>query len=92
MNLHEILFKATKFILIDKILKRLTITTHADSDALFETAILTAISVDSEDAALLILGARTILNLLLDAPTKEALRITNKTLVNLTVTVRRRPR
>ncbi|KYQ58623.1 hypothetical protein ALC60_02268 [Trachymyrmex zeteki] len=75
-----------------KILKRLTITTHADSDALFETAILTAISVDSEDAALLILGARTILNLLLDAPTKEALRITNKTLVNLTVTVRRRPR
>jgi len=87
INFYEILFKATKFILIDKILKRLTITTHADSDALFETAILTAISVDSEDAALLILGARTILNLLLNAPTKEALRITNKTLVNLTVTV-----
>lgn len=75
-----------------KILKRLTITTHADGDALFETAILTAIPVDSEDAALLILGARAILNLLLDAPTKEALRITNKTLVNLTVAVRRRPR
>lgn len=75
-----------------KILKRLTIATHADGDALFETAILTAIPVDSEDAALLILGARTILNLLLDAPTKEALRITNKTLVNLTVAVRRRPR
>lgn len=75
-----------------KILKRLTITTHADGDALFETAILTAIPVDSKDAALLILGARTILNLLLDAPTKEALRITNKTLVNLTVAVRRRPR
>lgn len=71
-----------------KISKRLTISTHADGDALFETAILTAIPVDSEDAALLILGARTILNLLLDAPTKEALRITNKTLVNLTVAVR----
>lgn len=70
-----------------KILKRLTITTHADGDALFETAILTAISVDSKDAALLVLSARTILNLLLDAPTKEALRITNKTLVNLTVAV-----
>lgn len=75
-----------------KILKRLTITTHADGNALFKTAILTAIPVDSKDAALLILGARTILNLLLDAPAKEALRITNKTLVNLTVAVRRRPR
>jgi len=75
-----------------KILKRLTITTHADGNALFETAILTTIPVDSKDAALLILGTRTILNLLLDTPTKEALRITNKTFVNLTVTVRRRPR
>lgn len=75
-----------------EILKRLTITTHADGDALFETAILTAIPVDSEDAALLILGARPILNLLLDAPAEKALRITNKTLVNLTVAVRRRPR
>lgn len=71
---------------------RLTITTHADSDALFETAILTAIPVDPEDAALLILGARPILNFLLDAPAEKALRITNKTLVNLTVAVRRRPR
>lgn len=83
----------TKIYLLRKILeKRLTITTHAYGDALFETAILAAIPVDSEDAALLILRARPILNLLLDAPAEKALRITNKTLVNLSVAVRRRPR
>lgn len=66
----------------------LTITTHSDSDALLETAILAAVPVDTQDAALLILGAGPILNLLLNAAPEESLRITNETLVSLTVTVR----
>lgn len=73
-------------------LKRLTITTHADSDALLETTILAAIPVDSQDAALLVLGAGPVLDLLLDTPPEESLRITNETLVSLTVTVRGGPR
>lgn len=72
---------------------KLTITAHADGDALLETTVLAAIPVDPEDAALLVLGARPILYLLLDAPSEEALRrrIT-KALVSLAVAIRRRSR
>lgn len=67
---------------------KLTITTHPDSDALLESAILAAVPVDPQDAALLILRARSVLDLLLNAAPEESLRITNETLVSLTVTVR----
>lgn len=48
--------------------------------------------IDPQDAALLVLGAGAILYLLLDASPEESLRITNETLVSLTVTVRGGPR
>lgn len=73
---------------IKKKKKELTIATHADRYALLQTAVLAAIPVDPQDAALLILGAGPILYLLLDATAKESLRITNETLVSLTVAVR----
>lgn len=72
--------------------KRLTIATHPDSDTLLETAILAAVPVDAQDAALLILGAGPVLDLLLNTAPEESLRITNETLVSLTVTVRGGPR
>lgn len=67
---------------------RLTIATHPDSDALLETAILAAVPVDTQDAALLILSAGPVLDLLLNAASEETLRITNETFVSLAVTVR----
>lgn len=67
---------------------RLTIATHPDSDALLEAAILAAVPVDTQDAALLILSAGPVLDLLLNAASEETLRITNETFVSLTVTVR----
>lgn len=71
---------------------RLTIATHPDSDALLEAAILAAVPVDTQDAALLILSAGPVLDLLLNAASEESLRITNETFVSLTVTVRGGPR
>lgn len=62
----------------------LTISTHAYSDALLEPAVLAAVPVDPQDAALLVLGAGSVLDLLLDAAPEESLRITNNTLVSLT--------
>lgn len=57
-------------------LKTLTVSTHADGDALLQAAILAAVPVDPQNRALLVLGARPVLDLLLDAAPEEALRIT----------------
>lgn len=51
----------------------LTISAHADADALAEPAVLTPVPVDPQDVALLVLGARPVLDLLLDAPAEKAL-------------------
>lgn len=51
----------------------LTISTHADADALAEPAILTPVPVDPQDVALLVLGAWSVLDLLLDAPAEKTL-------------------
>lgn len=53
--------------------KRLTITTHSDGDALLKPAILASVTVDAKNGALLILGARSILNLLLNTSPEETL-------------------
>jgi len=54
--------------------KVLTIATHAHGNALFQAAILTTIAIDAQNAALLILGARAILDLLLDGAAEESLK------------------
>lgn len=64
--------------------KILTVSGHPHSDALLEPAVLTPVAIDAQDGALLILGAGTILYLLLDAASKEALR-TRRTLWLLTL-------
>jgi len=51
----------------------LTVSTHADADALAEPAILTPVPVDPQDVALLVLGAWSVLDLLLDAPAEKTL-------------------
>lgn len=51
----------------------LTVSAHADADALAEPAILTPVPVDPQDVALLVLGARPVLDFLLDAPPEKAL-------------------
>ena len=53
----------------------LTISGHADSDALLETAVLTAVTVDPHDVTLLILQTRTILDLLLNTSPEKPLRL-----------------
>ena len=52
----------------------LTISRHADGNALLEATVLASVPVDSEDGTLLVLGAGAILNLLLDAATEESLQ------------------
>ena len=52
----------------------LTIPTHSSCNAFLESAILASISVNSQDGTLLILRARTILNLLLDGTTEKSLK------------------
>ena len=52
----------------------LTISTHPCSHALLKSAVLTSIAVDSLNGALLILGAGTIINLLLDGSPEESLK------------------
>ena len=44
----------------------LTVPAHPGCDALLESAVLTAVPVDPENGALLILGAWSVLDLLLD--------------------------
>lgn len=51
----------------------LTISTHADADALSEPAILTPVPVYAQNVALLVLGAWSVLDLLLDASPEKAL-------------------
>lgn len=51
----------------------LTISTHAHSDAFLQATILTAVAIDAQNAALLVFRARSILDLLLDGATEEAL-------------------
>ena len=53
----------------------LTVSRHADCDAFLEPAVLTAISVDAHDIALLVLEARAILYLLLDAAAEKTLKV-----------------
>jgi hypothetical protein len=53
----------------------LTVATHPGGDAFLEAAVLAPVPVDPEDAALLVLGARTVLDLLLDGAPEEALKI-----------------
>ena len=50
-----------------------TVTRHADGDALFKPAVLTAVPVDPHNVTLLVLKAGSILNLLLDTPPEETL-------------------
>lgn len=51
----------------------LTIATHAHGNALLEAAILAAIAIDTQNAALLVLGAGSVLDLLLYGAAEEAL-------------------
>ena len=51
----------------------LTVSGHSCCDALLEPAVLAPVPVDPEDVALLVLGARPVLDLLLDGATEEAL-------------------
>jgi len=51
----------------------LTVTAHADRDALLEATILAAVPVYPQDGALLIFGAWPVLDFLLDAAPEEAL-------------------
>ena len=51
----------------------LTVPRHSGSDAFLQAAVLAPVAVDPEDAALLVLGARAVLDLLLDRATKESL-------------------
>lgn len=51
----------------------LTIAAHADGDALLQATILTAVAIDAQNAALLVLRARAILDFLLDGAPEEAL-------------------
>ena len=62
------------YIIERNIIVRLTIATHAYGDALLQPAVLAAVAVDPQYAALLVLGARPVLDFLLDAAPEEALR------------------
>lgn len=53
---------------------KLTVSAHAYSDAFLKSAILAPVPVDPQDGALLIFGARPVLDLLLDASSEETLR------------------
>jgi len=63
----------------------LTVSAHADSNALLQSAVLAAIPVDSQDGTLLVFGARPVLDLLLDAASEETLRRSRNTTVSLMV-------
>lgn len=59
-------------------LQKLTISAHADSDAFLQSTILAAIAVHPLDHALLVLGARPVLNFLLDGATEKALKVVRR--------------
>ena len=52
----------------------LTIPAHARSHALLESAVLTSVPVYPLDVTLLVLGAWSVVDLLLDGPTEESLK------------------
>jgi len=52
----------------------LTVSRHSGSDTFLESAVLATVPVDPQDATLLVLGARAVLDLLLDRATKESLK------------------
>ena len=52
---------------------QLTISTHSCGQTLLETAVLTPVAVDPHDGAVLVLGARLVLDLLLDRAPEEPL-------------------
>ena len=52
---------------------KLTVSTHSDGDAFFETTVLTSVSVIPDDSTLLTFRARPVVDLLLDGATEEAL-------------------
>ena len=54
-------------------LKVLTITTHSGGNAFFKSTILTTIAINSQYVTLLVFGARSILDFLLDGSSKESL-------------------
>ena len=56
----------------------LTVPTQSSCDAFLESAILAAVAIDPEDAALLVLGARTILDLLLNGAAEKSLKKNEK--------------
>ena len=56
----------------------LTVTGHADSDALLQTAVLAPVAVDTQNGTLLVFSARTVLNLLLNAPPEKTLKTQKK--------------
>jgi hypothetical protein len=51
----------------------LTVSAHADRNALLQSAVLATVTVDPQDGALLVLGAGAVLYLLLDAASEEPL-------------------
>lgn len=51
----------------------LTITRHANRQTLLESALLTPIAIDPHNCTRFVLQALFVLDILLDAPTKEAL-------------------
>ena len=53
----------------------LTISAHSCSHALLEPAVLTSVPVYPLNVTLLILGAWSVVDLLLDGPTEESLKI-----------------
>lgn len=56
--------------------KGLTISGHADGEALLKSTVLTAIAVHPHDQTVFILHAHLIMDVLLDTAAEETLRIT----------------
>lgn len=52
---------------------KLTISGHSDGDAFFEAAVLASVAVDAKYGTLLVLGAGSVLDLLLNTPPEEPL-------------------
>lgn len=51
----------------------LTISRHANGETLLEATLLTAVAIDANDGAVLVLQTPFVLDILLDAPAKKAL-------------------
>lgn len=64
------------FIINNCMLKALTISGHADREALLKATVLTAIAVHPHDQTVFILHAHLIIDVLLDTAAKETLKIT----------------